>query len=129
MSRCAVCTSAPVVGSVELRTISQSGLLSATESPKTRFDYRNVPPPPAMIDPLIFGPSKRPPLNITVERSPCGPAPMWWKDSMSHSRWNRNSRDGIGRVKDGFDHCVFVSLEMPGVGLTVPCSVVDIVWV
>jgi len=45
---------------------------------------------------------------------------------MSHSRWKRKSRDGAGSVKEGFVHCVLVRWEMPGGGLTVPCSVFGI---
>lgn len=55
-------------------------------------------PPPGRMVPRRRGPSNRPPLKITVARLPCPPSPMGWKSSMSHSRWKRNLREGVGRV-------------------------------
>lgn len=79
-----------------------------------------VPPPPGKISPLILGPSKRPPLKMTVLLSPNGPLPMCLKVSMSHSRWKRNCRDGRRRVYSGFVHFVFVNEDMGWAGSTVP---------
>ena len=39
---------------------------------------------------------------------------------MSHSRWNRNLSDGVGRIYSGFVHWVFGRAEMGGWGSTVP---------
>lgn len=70
--------------------------------------------------PRIRGPSKRPPLKITVERSPLGPGPMCRNVSMSHSRWKRNWREGVGRRKLGLVQVVDVRVEIECAGSTVP---------
>lgn len=44
---------------------------------------------------------------------------------MSHSRWNRNWSEGVGRVYSGFVHSVWVSVEIGWGGSTVPGAGVD----
>lgn len=47
------------------------------------------------------------PLNITVALLPWPPSPIGWKSSISHSRWKRNWREGVGSVYSGFDPMMY----------------------
>lgn len=87
----------------------------------------SLPPPPGNISPRSFGPSNRPPLKMTVLRSPYGPSPMCLKVSMSHSKWKKNCSEGRGRVYSGFVHLVFVREEIAAGSSTVPGLSEDIV--
>lgn len=46
---------------------------------------------------------------------------MWRKVSMSHSRWKRKVKLGVGRVYDGLVHSVFLRVLTVWAGSIVPC--------
>lgn len=51
---------------------------------------------------------------------------MCLKDSISHSRWNRNCSDGMGNLYSGFVQLLLVNRSMLTGGSTVPgCGVED----